>query len=411
MPVGSTKQRNAKQTHLQVASRLLLMFLAVLVLISSVPQVGAVTQAEINALKQKQSEIASNKRSLQDKLASVKDEKANAIKKKHLLEEQINVILQDLSVTNNLIAQYNQQIAQKSKELEEAKAEEARYFALFCDRVRAMEEEGNVSYWAVLFNSTDFPDLLDRINMISEVMDHDNRMVDALAAARAAVATAKEQLETARSEQKTEKKNLESSRAELKKQQAAVDALVAQIRAKESEYQDQFNALAEDSVDLSNEIAAAERQYAAELEAAREAQESGTLSGTGGFIWPVPGYTRVSSKYGNRIHPISGKPSFHGGIDIPARSGTKIVASKSGIVVVGTYNSSYGNYIVLAHPDGTKTLYAHMRARAASVGSTVTQGSTIGYVGTTGSSTGNHLHFETWKGSSSSSRVNPMSFF
>ena len=134
------------------------------------------------------------------------------------------------------------------------------------------------------------------------------------------------------------------------------------------------------------------------------------IEGTGGHIWPLQGYTRISSPFGYRICPFHGR-ELHGGVDIPAPYGTAVHAAKSGKVVISAYGNSYGNYIVLAHGDGTRTLYAHMSARLVSAGQTVSQGQTIGRVGSTGSSTGNHLHFETWTGSSSSSRVNPMLYF
>lgn len=134
------------------------------------------------------------------------------------------------------------------------------------------------------------------------------------------------------------------------------------------------------------------------------------IEGTGGYIWPLNGYTRISSPFGYRICPFHGR-ELHGGVDIPAPYGTPVHAAKSGRVVTSTYGSSYGNYIVLAHGDGTRTLYAHMSARLVSVGQTVSQGQTIGKVGSTGSSTGNHLHFETWTGSTSGTRVNPMLYF
>ena len=134
------------------------------------------------------------------------------------------------------------------------------------------------------------------------------------------------------------------------------------------------------------------------------------IEGTGGYIWPLQGYTRTSSPFGYRICPFHGR-ELHGGVDIPAPYGTAVHAAKSGRVVISNFGSSYGNYVVLAHGDGTRTLYAHMSARLVSVGQTVSQGQTIGRVGSTGSSTGNHLHFETWTGSTSGTRVNPMLYF
>lgn len=420
MAVPTTSVKQTSRLGVRRLSRFLVAFLAVALLIVAYPQADAKsTKQQISDLKQQQQQINQNKASLQTKISAVQNDKAQLVQKKYLLEEQIEVIRSELQVTNTLIAQYDEQIAEKTAELEKAKAEEARYYALFCERVRTMEEDGQVSYVAVLFHASDFSDLIDRINMISEVMDHDNRMMDSLKAARAAVADAKTQLEDMRAGQVEAKKSLEGSQADLKQQQAALDALIAEMKAKEAQYKDKLDDLAEDSVDLSNDIEAAEHKYAAEIEAARKQHEqqagssggSANLTGSGGFIWPLPGHTDITSKYGTRTHPISGRQSFHGGVDIGAGAGTRIIAAKAGTVVISGYNSSYGNYVAIAHYDGSKTLYAHMKARAVSEGAGVSQGATIGYVGSTGSSTGNHLHFEIWKGSSSSTRTNPMGFF
>ena len=133
-------------------------------------------------------------------------------------------------------------------------------------------------------------------------------------------------------------------------------------------------------------------------------------AGTGEFIWPLPGYTRISSPFGYRTCPYHGR-ELHGGVDLPAPHGTNILAAKSGTVVLSTYGSSYGNHVAISHPDGSRTMYCHMSARLVSVGDTVSQGQVIGRVGSTGNSTGNHLHFEVWTNSNSSSRVNPMDYF
>lgn len=132
--------------------------------------------------------------------------------------------------------------------------------------------------------------------------------------------------------------------------------------------------------------------------------------GDGDYIWPLPGYTRISSPFGYRNCPYHGR-ELHGGVDLPAPHGTNILAAKGGTVVVSTYGSSYGNYVAISHPDGSRTMYCHMSARLVSVGDTVAQGQVIGRVGSTGNSTGNHLHFEVWTNGSSSSRVNPMNYF
>lgn len=133
-------------------------------------------------------------------------------------------------------------------------------------------------------------------------------------------------------------------------------------------------------------------------------------TGDGDYIWPLPGYTRISSPFGYRNCPYHGR-ELHGGVDLPAPYGTNILAAKSGTVVLSTYGSSFGNYVAISHADGSRTMYCHMSARLVSVGDTVVQGQAIGRVGSTGDSTGNHLHFELWTTYSSSSRVNPMDYF
>lgn len=394
------------KSHLRGAARLLCATLALLVFFSALPTVSveAVTQDEIQALKDKQTQIASDKKSIQDKITAIQGDKEQAVKQKSLIEQQIETIRQELEVTNNLIAQLDQQIIEKTAELEAAQIEEARYNELFLKRVRSMEEEGDLSYWTVMFNSASFSDMLDNMTMISEIMDYDNKVMDELERIRETVKEAKQTLETAMQEQQQAKAQLEASNAQLQAQQREVDALVEQIKAAEAEYQSQLHSMELNESSLSKEIAAAEKQLAQQL------SSSNVSVGSGGYVWPVPGHSRITSAYGWRNCPFHGR-EYHSGIDIAAPSGTPIVASKGGVVLISTYHSSYGNYVVLAHPDGGRTLYAHMKSRAATVGSSVTQGSTIGYVGTTGSSTGNHLHFEIWTGNTTSTRVNPSSYF
>ena len=414
-----------KQRTTGVASRLsriLAVFLALTLIMMT--GVSAVTQAEIDSLKKKQSNLSTSKSALQTKITATQNDKAQAMAKKSLLEEQIDVLNQELDVTNTLIAQYEVQIVQKTAELEEALEKEEEYDQLFRERVRAMEESGStISYWAILFDANDFSDMLDKIDNINAITDYDNLVMEELAAARATVATAKQDLETAKSEQEAAKAQLEASTAQLKAQKAEVAALVETIKAKESEYQSQMHAMEKESVDISNELAVAEKKYAQQIADAQKQQNNNNSSsgggssgggggGGGGYTWPVPGYGKgsITSKYGWRICPFHGR-EYHSGIDIGAGGGSSIVATKSGTVVISTYHSSYGNYVVIAHNDGGRSLYAHMQSRGTAAGTSVSAGTQIGRVGTTGSSTGNHLHFEIWTGNSSSTRVNPASYF
>ena len=432
----------------QFHKRCFALLLACALALGCLPRAQAASRSAIEPLQSQQASLTVQKAELQKKLDGIRSSQGQALNKKNLVEQQLNVLKQQIQVSENLLAQYARQITEKEAELEQAKAKEAGYQAEFEQRVRAMEERGNVSYWSVLFQASDFSDLLDRIDMIGEIMDADDQVLDQLAEARQAVAQAKADLEASRQGQQETLAQQQSQQAQLQAQQAEVDQLIQEIATQGDVYAKQIEKLEASQDDVAKQIAQAEatyqKQLAAEKAAAEQAakaaqaaaqkaaqqqkqqssgssasgnssssgsQSSQTTASASGFLWPIASSHRVTSPFGWRTHPITGRRNLHGGIDIAAPNGTPIMASKAGVVVISQYGSSYGNYVVISHPDGTRTLYAHMSQRNVSAGDTVRQGQTVGLVGSTGSSTGNHLHFETWTGSSSSSRVNPMQFF
>lgn len=360
---------------------------------------SAVTQAEIDAMKEEANSLKQQQEEIQDQLDSLAADRENAMARKTLLEQQINATRAEINTIAAQIAKYDELIAQKQEELSQAEAEEQAQYELFCERVRYMEEQGEVSYWSILFSSKDFADLLDNAMMVEEIMDYDNQVMDQLIALREQIEQDKAELETARQEQQDAKAEQEAAQANLQAQESEVDALLSQISNQEDELEAREAQLRAASDAATAEIAAAERELAAQI--ANVPSESG-------FLWPLPGRYNLSSLFGSRKHPITGKANNHTGIDIPASSGTSILAAKSGVVTTSTYNNSYGNYVVVSHSDGTSTLYAHMVRRNCSKGDTVSQGQVIGYVGTTGSSTGNHLHFEVRV---NGSRVDPINYF
>ena len=446
----------------QFHKRCFALLLACALALGCLPRAQAASRSAIESLQSQQASLTVQKAELQKKLDGIRSSQGQALNKKNLVEQQLNVLKQQIQVSENLLAQYARQITEKEAELEQAKAKEAEYQAEFEQRVRAMEERGNVSYWSVLFQASDFSDLLDRIDMIGEIMD-DDQVLDQLAEARQAVVQAKADLEASRQGQQETLAQQQSQQAQLQAQQAEVDQLIQEIATQGDVYAKQIEKLEATQDDVAQQIAEAEaiyqKQLAAEKAAAEKAaaekaaaekaaaeqaakaaqaaaqkaaqqqkqqssgssasgsssssgsQSSQTTASASGLLWPIASSHRVTSPFGWRTHPITGRRNLHGGIDIAAPNGTPIMASKAGVVVISQYGSSYGNYVVISHPDGTRTLYAHMSQRNVSAGDTVRQGQTVGLVGSTGSSTGNHLHFETWTGSSSSSRVNPMQFF
>ena len=350
---------------------------------------GAVTQSEINSLKEQAAELAQDKKELQNQLAAITSDKNAAMDKKQNIEQQINVVRSEIANANALISSYDQEIAEKEVELADAEEKQEKYYQLFCERVRSMEEDGTVSYWSILFDSSSFADLLDRANFVNEVIEYDNGVMDELEQARQAVADAKAAIESAKSEQEAELAVLQERQAELKEKEAEADALLSEIQEKEDEAQEALDAASAAAKAMDNEIAKKQQELEAQLAARNQ-----TIVSESGYMWPLSGYYTLSSLYGGRIHPITGKPNNHGGIDIPAPKNTSILASKSGVVITSGYNSSYGNYVVVSHGSGNTTLYAHMSSRSVSVGQWVDQGDVLGITGSTGISSGPHLHFE-----------------
>ena len=396
-----------KQGRLLRRAAVLLLALAMFLPLTGpgvVLETSAVTQAEIDALKGSAGKLAEQKKDIQAQLKAVQADKSNALKKKELLEDQIDLIRQEIANINEQIAMYDQLIAEKTAELEQAEADEKAQFDLFCRRMRHMEEQGETSYWSILFTSGDFSELLDNYMMIEEIIQYDNQVIDSLVALQEKVANDRTVLEEAQAEQEEAKAQQMAAQDELKAQEDEVDKLIAEISAQEDLLEEMEEELNKAARALDAQIKAKEREYAAQV--ANVPSESG-------YLWPLPGgYNTISSLAGGRIHPVTGKPGNHAGIDIPAPSGTNIYAAKSGVVIhaaKGTGSSwSYGNYVIVSHSDGTSTLYAHMSRIGCKEGQTVKQGDVVGYVGTTGRSTGNHLHFEVRSGST---RKDPVNYF
>ena len=241
--------------------------------------------------------------------------------------------------------------------------------------------------------------MLDRLADISDIMAYDQAVMDQLIATREEIERLKAELESARAEQEAMKADLESKQAEQKEKVAEAQRLLDQINADTAEVNRQLEEESAAAQAIQASIVA--KQKALEEERRRN---NIIINSESGYLWPLPGYYRLSSLFGYRIHPITGKAHSHTGIDIPAPSGTPILAAKSGQVVTSGWHDSYGNYVVVDHGNGNSTLYAHMSARSVSEGQMVSQGQEVGKVGTTGSSNGNHLHYEV---RDNYSRVNP----
>lgn len=371
----------------------LALFLAAMMILPMISMIlgsaGAVTQAEIDKLKDSAAALAQQKKNLSNQLDDIEGEIDNALTKKMVVEQEIMVVEEQIATTEALIAMYDEQIAQEEVNLANAQEEEAKHFEAFCQRVRVMEEQGTTSYWQILFNAADFTDLLDRAIMINEVVEYDNAVMAALEQARIDVENAKAALENARSEQVSAKESLDAQNAELVAKRNTIDNLLAEMEAKKDTYESKIHELDSQAEAMDKEIAKKQEELEKQIAASKIQFETGS-----GYVWPLDGCYTITSFFGPRIHPITGKAGNHTGTDVRASYGTPIKSARGGVVITSAYHWSYGNYVVVSHGNNESTLYAHMSKRAVSEGQVVSQGQVLGYVGSTGSSTGNHLHYE-----------------
>ena len=391
------RQKKPRKDWRRVVVAALAAFLALMMLLPMFTMVLEAAQAadtseleqQIREYQKQQADLAAQIKDRDRQLNSTAGDKAQALEQKRLLDRQISAKVQEIQSTESIIAQYDALIADEQAKLEDTQAKEEIQYELFCKRVRAMEEAGTVSYWSILFDSADFADLLDRATFVSEIMEADNKIMDDLAALRKSIEAQKAELETSRADQQTQRDALVAQKKELDAKEADAAALVQKIQSQESEYQSSRDALKREEEEVEAQIIKKQKEIQAKIAAGQISFDPGT-----GWQWPVPGRYKITSTFGPRIHPITGLPGNHTGTDVAAPKGTAILAARGGVVTISTYNNSYGNYVVVQHDNGIATLYAHMSSRAVSEGQIVTQGQTLGYVGSTGSSTGNHLHLE-----------------
>ncbi len=374
--------------------------LALAVVTADLSPAAAVTWADVNDLKDEAGDLADQRKELESQLDALADDKSEALKRKDLLDQQITNLSSQIRNVEAQISTYETLITQTEAELAEAQEKEEAQYELFCSRVRDMEKRGTVSYWSVLFRATSFTDLLGRLDIINEIMDADQAVIDELKALQEEIETKKTELETSKKESEAAKADLVTKKNDLDVQRTKANQLVREIESNESEYQSTLDAIEAEEESIQKKIVQLSQQLAAQ-------NGSSSSAALGGYIWPVSS-RRITSPFGNRNTGIAGASTNHKGVDIGGVYYTSQVhAAKAGTVIISTYSSSYGNYVVVSHGSGNTTLYAHMSSRSVSVGDYVNQGDVLGITGSTGISSGPHLHFEITE---NGTRVNPLNY-
>ena len=369
-----------------------------------------------NKLDKLSQSIVQHKKELSN--AKKKEQAAKALEselkeKVTVVQSQISVLKGQIAEVQNSIGLKEQEIAVKEQQITEKEAEIADQWGDFKQHMAAMQELRDGGSVAMLSAVNDLYELLTFNEVMQDISIKDTEILDNMKNAKEALESDKLTLESQRSELQSKKADLDAQNSQMRAKQNELNSSVAaaQMSAAEAQQAQKDAQAAIESDEMNYE---AVKKQIQKLIAAAAASKP-TLSFTG-FICPLKSYSRISSEYGWRKNPVTGVNKLHAGTDFAAPGGTPIYAAASGYVQVAGWSSGgYGNYVIIYHgkmSDGNQysTLYGHMRSVATSAGKYVQQGEIIGYVGSTGNSTGNHLHLEVWKGGSKANAVNPRGY-
>lgn len=402
------------------AMRAASLFLAAACLLLSVSVYPATAATSMSSLQNKldklSQSIVQHKRELSN--AKKKEQAAKALEselkeKVTVVQSQISVLKGQIAEVQNSIGLKEQEIAAKEQQITEKEAEIADQWGDFKQHMAAMQELRDGGSVAMLSAVNDLYELLTFNEVMQDISIKDTEILDNMKNAKEALESDKLTLESQRSELQSKKADLDAQNSQMRAKQNELNSSVAaaQMSAAEAQQAQKDAQAAIESDEMNYE--AVKKQIQKMIAAA--AASKPTLSFTG-FICPLKSYSRISSEYGWRKNPVTGVNKLHAGTDFAAPGGTPIHAAASGYVQVAGWSSGgYGNYVIIYHgkmSDGNQysTLYGHMRSVATSAGKYVQQGEVIGYVGSTGNSTGNHLHLEVWKGGSKANAVNPRGY-
>ncbi|MBQ6999573.1 MAG: peptidoglycan DD-metalloendopeptidase family protein [Oscillospiraceae bacterium] len=387
---------------------------------------------QINQLKKEKEELKDKIAEVQEQYEENENEIANIIAKKNIIDQEIQLLNTQITNIEDQLQAFNILIADKQDELDNA---EGRFETLSEEnkiRIRTMEEEGEVSYWEVVFKANSFSDLLDRLNIVEEIASSDKRRLKELSEAADAVELAQAELETEKADMELTKQELDETQAEMDAKRAEAEDLIQELLTKaddlealEAEFEAQeeefLNQIAQKEVEYDE---AKQREWEAYMATyvppttappQQSTNNSGSgstgntgssgntgstgntntgSSGGGGGGWIVPcSYTSITSPFGPRPSPTAGASSYHQGVDLDTGTGWPVVATRAGTVIFAGWGSAAGNYVTIDHHDGFRSIYMHLSSYSVSVGQNVSGGQYIGATGATGITTGDHLHF------------------
>lgn len=349
-----------------------------------VPYVSATT----SDLQSELEDIQSQRQELENKLNKIENKRDNELEKKEIIDQQINSLQSEIDIANQQLSNINGELDVANDKLATATEQYAEAFEISKDYIRTSYESGTVSFLQIILSSESITDFITRVEIVKEIMAKQNEAIGMLKKSRETIEASQKKILEQQKAQKAVTDSLESRESMLEAKQAASDSLVAKFDAESDELSGMLEEVERLEAQLQQEILQHLKQ---------EGSGSGNVPISNGFRYPLDSKWRIiTSPFGYRTHPTTGVYKLHTGIDISGSGigGANIYAAKNGTVSKAGSHRAYGNYCLINHGDGTATLYAHMSTLMASAGQTVMQGQIIGKVGSTGYSTGNHLHFE-----------------
>lgn len=363
----------------RILALLLMAMVAIPFTVSQAPEEKVIV-VSAETVQDKIDKAVKEKQEALEKIKAAEKEKNDILAESQKLELEIDLIQTEIYAIEDLIAEADAQILEKEEEIARLEKEIEKQDKKFKECLRAMDESSNISYIDLLLTSESISELLINLESINEMTNHDMAIIDEMTRLKTEVEDAKAVIELQRKEQEEAQKLAEGKQSQLavklEQKQALAEKLEGDIENYKKVYED------------------ARRQEEALKASLNYSSSSSAYVGTGEFCWPAPSYTKISSPYGWRIHPIYGTKKMHTGVDLAAPGGSNILAADGGTVISAGWNGGYGNCVVVDHGGGISTLYAHASRLCVSKGDSVTRGQVIAKVGTTGNSTGNHLHFE-----------------
>lgn len=339
------------------------------------------------------------KEDIENKLEDTKDERKVIEKESAKLQEELDLVKTKLDKLNEEINTLNKENKNIEEEILEVEKVLEENYEIIRSIIKIQYEQKVGGYLSILLEAKDFGNFLRRLEVVSNLIKNNDETI--------------REIKELQVELESKKETLTKQMDEINKNKIIVEEEKDRLDKLNKENKAKVKKLIKLQGELSSQIKLTEKEIS-ELESRGQEINNEIVSSSGGgsyngskMAWPVIGYTTLSSKFGYRIHPISGEKKLHTGIDIPAPAGTPVVAANSGTVIISRYDNSYGNMVAIDHGGGIVSFYAHNTERLVKVGDKVSKGQKISTVGTTGYSTGNHLHFEVKK---NGTFVDPMNY-